>query len=99
MRRHWTQSVTIFRFKWIGAPHNPRGFLTAGISVAPQYATHKKERTGNEKDKNPGGTKIFALRVRGPHGGGIKATFCFEQDAKDYARQIGGTVYTIGAIK
>lgn len=37
---------------------------------------------------------VYEVRV-----GGVKATFCLEQDANDYARQIGGTVYPVGAIK
>ena len=32
-------------------------------------------------------------------GGAVKATFCIEQDAIEYAKTIGGTVYKIGAVR
>ena len=32
-------------------------------------------------------------------GGAVKATFCIEQDAIEYAKAIGGTVYKIGAVR
>ncbi len=41
---------------------------------------------------------VYEVRVGGG-GGDVKATFCCEADANGYARQIGGMVYAIGAIR